>query len=471
MRKILIMAPVLLTVCAVFMGCSKKDAYEPDRIEKDANVVYRENFKAYVEGEINSGVDWGFGATGRSRALTRSGEATGVWDTQGYATYFHAEFFETVQEYFPEGAVCKSSEWTNFEFKQNAVYHNLQLIYSNTSANDEIGIYYYDPKTEEPSKGNRTLKLIDNLQDNSGNLDYYLQFNRSEEGGRWWGVTTTHGYGLWNGENAAKRIQCRTCVVEMDKDYQFGFYVKNKDTGKTYYTNQNLNDDQQAYSAALIGDKAVGNVYQNYVFGLSDDGQPGCNILFVMPQKSDDGTYPTLVKPEKKLEWHRIIAEDLNAHDLDADGDADDTDFDFNDIVLDVALTDGGAKCILQAAGATLKIRINGNDNLEVHQLFGVDQATMVNTNADKRGLKSAKKDVVEFELTGTFTSVDDIKIEVFRQNRWMTLTAPKGDAASKIVVANDFVWPDERESLKVKYPNFLRYVHDNDITEWWNRF
>jgi len=156
--------------------------------------------------------------------------------------------------------------------------------------------------------------------------------------------------------------------------------------------------------------------------------------------------------------------------DLNSDG-IDDTDFDFNDIVLDVALTDGGAKCILQAAGATLKIRINGNDNLEVHQLFGVDQATMVNTNADKRGLKSAKKDVVKFELTGVFNSVNDIKIEVFRQNRWMTLTAPKGDAASKIVVANDFVWPDERESLKVKYPNFLRYVHDNDITEWWNRF
>jgi hypothetical protein len=471
MKKFLMMSMVFAVVCTAFTGCSKKDAYDPDRPEQDAHDVYRKNFKAFVEGTIDSRVDWGFGATAKTRAMTRADKATGVWDTQGYATYFYTEFFETVQEYFPEGAVCKSSEWTNFEFKQNAVYCNLQLIYSNTSANDEIGLYYYDPKTEKSSRENRTVKLIENLQDNSGDLNYYLQFNRHEEGGLWNGVSTTSGYALWKGNSPAKRIQCRTCVIEMDKDYQFGFYVKNKDTGKTYYTNQYLNDDEQAYSAALIGDKDVGQVVQNYVFGLSDDGKPGCNLLFVMPKKSDDGTYPTLVRPEKKLEWWRIIAEDLNAHDLDKDGEVDDTDFDFNDIVLDVALTDKGAKCVLQAAGATLKIRINGDDNLEVHQMFGVAQSVMVNTKAENKGLSGATRDPIAFDLEGSFKSLDDIKLEVFRQNRWMTLTAPKGDASCKIAVGIDFVWPDERVSLKTMYPDFLKYVRNyEEVESWWKK-
>ena len=144
--------------------------------------------------------------------------------------------------------------------------------------------------------------------------------------------------------------------------------------------------------------------------------------------------------------------------------------FDFNDIVLDVQLTETGANCKLQAAGATLKIRINGDDNLEVHKMFGVDQKVMVNTNADKAGLANAKKDPVEFSLTG-IKSADDILIQVFRQNKWMTLKAPKGDAASKIVVPITFVWPDERQSLKAKYPDFLNYVKDPEAyREWWNK-
>jgi hypothetical protein len=278
----------------------------------------------------------------------------------------------------------------------------------------------------------------------------------------------------------------------MNGDYYFGIYVRNKDAeGKThtYYTNQFKNADENAYSGAAIGDVSKGDVEKCYVFGVSDDNQPNCNLLFAIIQAGEDGLYPELVKPKKKDPeptpepptpepptptpepvWYRIIAEDLNAHDLDKDGDVDDTDFDFNDVVLDVSLTETGANCKLQAAGATLKIRINGDDNLEVHKMFGVDQKVMVNTNADKAGLANAKKDPVEFSLTGNFKSADDILIQVYRQNKWMTLKAPKGDAASKIVVPITFVWPDERQSLKAKYPNFLNYVKDPETyRKWWD--
>lgn len=52
----------------------------------------------------------------------------------------------------------------------------------------------------------------------------------------------------------------------------------------------------------------------------------------------------------------------------------------------------------------------------------------------------------------------------------WAFLKAPKGDAASKIVVPITFVWPDERQSLKAKYPNFLNYVKDPETyRKWWD--
>ena len=53
--------------------------------------------------------------------------------------------------------------------------------------------------------------------------------------------------------------------------------------------------------------------------------------------------------------------------------------------------------------------------------------------------------------------------------NTWTELKAPKGTAASKICVDTDFKWPDERESLKARYPDFVNYVRDNlEVDSWW---
>lgn len=496
MKKYLFLSLVFAAIVTAFTNCSKKDVYDQERPEKDAQQLYKENFRAYVGGTINSAVDWGFGATAKSG--TRAAEAPTVQlgtdqgdGLEGYSTQFTNKFFQTVQEYFPQDAVCKSKDWWNYEFLENGEFFNVRLIYSNTRANDEIGFYYYDPAVETYENHTKVV-LYKDIQNDNGNLNEYIQFNRYAEGGEWFPYRTWRSYDIWTGDSPAERIRTKTYTIYMNKTYRFGFYVTNKDTGKTYYTNQFLNADETAYSGAAIGDDPLDNVQQSYVFGLSDNDQPGCNMLFAIIKAGKDGLYPLLIKPEKKKDpeptpepptpdpptptpepvWYRIIAEDLNAHDLDKDGDVDDTDFDFNDIVLDVALTDEGASCKLQAAGATLKIRINGDDNLEVHKMFGVEQNQMVNTHASKAGLPGPDdKKPVEFTLTGSFKSVDDIKIEVYRQNRWMTLHAPKGDAASKIVVPITFEWPDERQSLKAKYPDFLNYVKDPEAyREWWNK-
>lgn len=485
MKKYVTFSLVFAVFCTLLTGCSKsQDVYNPNQQEQDAQELYKTNFLAYVGGFINNSVDWGFGST--RRVATRATEQpTVVLDDKGYSTEFTDKFFETVQEYFPEGENCKSTDWYNYEFLENGEFFNVRIIYSNSKTSDEIGFYYYDPETETYEEHTK-VPLYTDLQERQktdGDLGYYIQFNRYSKDGLWFGYDVDNGYKIWT-EQDAKRIQTRTYTIYMNKTYHFGFYVKNG--SKTYYTNQYLNADETAYSGAAIGDEIIGEIRQSYVFGLTHDDTPGCNYLFAIAKDGKDGLYPLLIKPEKKKDpepepgpepdpepvWYRIIAEDLNAHDIDKDGYIDDTDFDFNDIVLDVALTDDGAKCILQAAGATLKIRINGDDNLEVHKLFGVDQSIMVNTNADKAGLANAKRDPVEFSLKGNFKSVDDIQIQVYRQNNWMTLSAPPGGAASKIVVPNNFVWPDERESLKAKYPDFLNYVKDPEAyREWWNKY
>ena len=502
MKNSKLISMVFVSIVAAFTSCSKSsDVYDPGRPEQDAQDLYKKNFLAYVEGPINGAVDWGFGSA-TVKSGTRAAEAPKVQlgtdqgdGLEGYSTQFSKKFFQVVQEYFPQDAVCKSTDWWNYEFLENGEFFNVRIIYSNTRANDEIGFYYYDPAVET-YENHTKVPLYTDIQNDNGNLSEYIQFNRYEEGGQWFPYRTYGSYAIWTEQNA-ERIRTRAYTVYMNKTYRFGFYVTNKDTGKTYYTNQFLNADETAYSGAAIGDVPLDDVRQSYVFGLSDNDQPGCNMLFAIIKAGKDGLYPLLIKPEKKKDpepptpdpptpdpptpdpptptpepvWYRIIAEDLNAHDIDKDGEVDDTDFDFNDIVLDVQLTETGANCKLQAAGATLKIRINGDDNLEVHKLFGVDQKVMVNTNADKAGLANAKKDPVEFSLTGNFKSVDDILIQVFRQNKWMTLKAPKGDAASKIVVPITFVWPDERQSLKAKYPDFLNYVKDPEAyREWWNK-
>ena len=448
-------------LCTAFTSCTK-DLYDPDRPEKDAQELYRQNFLKYVNNTIADNQDWGFGAT--VKAATRADDAPTVKKGDGYSTEFTNTFFDTVMEYFPEGAVCKSTDWYNYEFLQNGEYFNVRLIYSHTRANDEVGFYYYDPATGT-CQNHVKVPLYTDIQNDEGNLNEFVQFNRYTTGGQWFPYRTYRGYEIWTMDNPAKRIQTRTYTIYMDKTYRFGFYVTNKDTGKTYYSNQYLNADNKAYSGAAVGDKAVGNIPDSYVFGLTDNDTPDCNFLFAIAKKGEDGKYPLLVKPQK---WYRIIAEDLNVHDMDSDGDKSDTDFDFNDIVLDAILTTNGAKCKLQAAGATLKIRINGIDSLEVHKMFGVDQDVMVNTKASSKGLKGKELPPVEFEIKGSFASIKDIKLEVYRQDHWMELKALEGDVASKICVGTDFVWPDERVSLKAKYPGFLEYVNYNNNPEWW---
>ena len=100
--------------------------------------------------------------------------------------------------------------------------------------------------------------------------------------------------------------------------------------------------------------------------------------------------------------------------------------------------------------------------------MFGVDQKTMVNTNADKKGLPSAKKDPVKFSINGSFKSIDDVMIQVYKDDgKWHPLYADTGKPACKILVDPTIKWLDEKESLKAVYTKFTNYVADPTV-KWY---
>ena len=440
---------------------------------------YDKAFKEYVEVPIASNQDWGFNASvAAARGMTR-GTEEGYFIDDYYHKEYTQSYYDAIFDRLPDRTKVAEGIQKNFEFQDNGPFR-FDIIFSCTLVKDiEIGYYHYG-KDETPDK-RKEVMLVKSLDKDLATKAYYqysIYSTPSETPGQWETPDAALGYNMFTVYNAkavhTKMITLRDGSEESDptKDVpvndRVGFYVKIN--GKTYYTNRYLNDNEEdKYFAVTYDEKDGEKLYNSWVVGIEDlyDNDYDCNDIIIAVHKNLEPNYPTLITPEKPVpptpETWRVIAEDLSA--------SENTDFDFNDVVLDVTLTEDGADCVLQAAGGQLPIRINGENGgklLEVHEMFGVDQKTMVNTNADKQGLPSAKKDPVKFSITGSFKSVKDVKIEVKKDDgKWHELYAKQGDSACKILVDPTFPWPDEKESLKAVYPKFTNYVADPTV-KWY---
>ena len=164
---------------------------------------------------------------------------------------------------------------------------------------------------------------------------------------------------------------------------------------------------------------------------------------------------------------YRVIAEDLSA--------AEAGDFDFNDVVFDVVKAEGGVTTLkLICAGGVLPLRVRGAnqaEGTEIHSLFGEDKPNekgeykMYNT-----GL-SPKMPEAEFTVEGEYTTpeqIRNIKIEVFKDDKWMELKAETGKAACKILVDDTFVPVKERQNIADANGNFTDYVQGNFVDDFW---
>lgn len=247
------------------------------------------------------------------------------------------------------------------------------------------------------------------------------------------------------------------------------------DNGTEYYT-----QSQALYKFQNIVANATGN--GNVTIVEKGDYE-------VIPADTDfelgeDGCTPGFkIQQESSLPKLHVMAEDLSATSA--------SDFDFNDVVFDVFYVDESTVTIkLLAAGGTLPLRINEDDDWEVHKLFEVDETCMVNTGTKYHTASApysqATRPYVTLTLTGKTWSSDQsefaaqvnsqIKLEVKKNGVWHELKAEQGQPACKIATAvniymkdadwypNEYRWPYEKQNIG---DLFRQYV-TNPSVQWY---
>lgn len=187
------------------------------------------------------------------------------------------------------------------------------------------------------------------------------------------------------------------------------------------------------------GNYYVGFDYENY-------------MNQVVEPDGDYSDWIVKISPANYTSARRIMAEDLGEI----------GDFDFNDVVFDAAIINGGDAVItLRAAGGTLPLYIGGESEAnEVHNRFGVDVRTMVNTAPGKHQEMAP----VVFRLSGyAGRTINDIPITV----NGITLSAETGKAPGKLSVPTTVDWANESQAIDNKYTKFKDYVSNPEI-KWW---
>lgn len=233
-------------------------------------------------------------------------------------------------------------------------------------------------------------------------------------------------------------------------------------SGTKKFSYSNSSDGGKDYFDYIV--KKVGGYY--YVgFSFKANGQ-NPNEKVAGDNNYDDWIVrivPAKLKGEEDKNTQRIIVEDLGSI----------GDFDYNDLVFDAYVynKDGQtwANITLLAAGGTLPIYICGcEEQVEVHNKFGVSPTTMVNT---KNG--TVDKSPVEFtiklknEASSSFNA-NNIEVKVDNNGNVITLTSNVGKAPEKICVDNSFNWCDEKVNVNTVYKNFSKYVSNPSISDWW---
>ena len=158
---------------------------------------------------------------------------------------------------------------------------------------------------------------------------------------------------------------------------------------------------------------------------------------------------------------YRVIAEDLSASEAG--------DFDFNDVVFDVVKAEGGKTTLrLICAGGTLPLKVMG---IEVHGLFGETTPSASGTYKMYNTGAGPNVEPVDFEINGEYTTpeqIKNIKIEVLKNNKWMELTATRGEAACKILVDDTFTPVPERKNIANENKRFTNYVQGTFVDDFW---
>ena len=268
------------------------------------------------------------------------------------------------------------------------------------------------------------------------------------------GSSKMNKLGVWKDDNNFEHandfnVEAGTTVLFVNAGTKKFSYSNSSDGGKDYFD----------YIVKKVGD------YYYVGFSFNANGQ-NPNEQVKGDNNYDDWIVrivPAKLKGEEDKNTQRIIVEDLGSI----------GDFDYNDLVFDAYVYNQNgqtwAKIKLLAAGGTLPVYICGcEEQVEVHNKFGVSTTTMVNT---KNG--TVDKNPVEFAIklkneTSSSFNANDIEVKVDNNGNVIPLTSNVGKAPEKICVDNSFEWCDEKVNVNTVYKNFSKYVSNPSFGDWW---
>lgn len=398
-------------------SCSSNDvpSYDPSA-EKTA--LYQENF-VKTFGNIDPNNDWGFGENIPSNPKPTKAVDANSNNWGGYVE---------VPDVLTEEQKTAVTAW--FTAHQNP---------------QGIAVNWCDFFVQQVSSTDNGKQHMDKLTCGTGN-EHINDFNSGDR--------SAHDVCYWqnpNNQNDTKKHSDKISFMVNSSTECFGYH---ESVGNTQYNDKYV----------IIPGEVIAKEYPN--IGLE-------GMFFVgfdyNAQKSDGSTNDNVAADGYYNDWivkitpglytkgDRVMCEDLGTT----------ADYDFNDIVFDV-VNDGngypggyGAATIIivRAAGGKLAATIAEK---EIHNLFGVETSSMINT-----GVKSAP--VAIFRIPQV-ANAKDVKVMVGNDTGTWELKTATGAAPQKICVPNGTRWNKEYQSIVKSYPNFEKYVQDAAAYgQWYN--
>ena len=262
------------------------------------------------------------------------------------------------------------------------------------------------------------------------------------------------------------------------------------------YTNANMNtgSGKQVIRSAMA-------IYDNFTFiGLDDNTSGGdydCNdVTFALSNVRGEKLIPKFTEAslnsslnEETLTEHPEYSyppslEEIKHQSwtLAFENAGMDNDFDFNDVVLKVTpnTTTHKAEVKLLATGAQRKTEVYYNGTLlgEVHDLFGVDTKTMVNTTSTKATKKAVTLNSIEWPEDSTMEAQRmKFSLKVYNEDdtidRKFSMADLLNDRKSPqaLCVAGDWQWPKERVNVYTAYPLIGKWgvnFNNSEYSNWY---
>ncbi len=414
MKKYLMTGVAALAFAATFTSCSKTDLYEGPEQPKTDKEKLTASFEKVIGGTICPTNDWGFGSKAATRGVNANGNEWGLYVevpqplTQAQIDKVTTWFTNTQN---PKGVAVN---WSDFFVQQ----------VSSTNRGPNMNYLYCGSETDHTNNFNA------GNAGTYGNVCYGLQPGATDQNQR-----------IYGPDKIEFMVNSSTEYFGFHNSFDSNFYIDNY-----VIIPGDVIDADYPEAPSVAGMYFVG-------FDFEAHGQ-SANQIVERDYYFNDWIVKITPGLYKGDQTYRIMCEDLIATDLD---NIKDSDWDFNDVVFDARFDGNQTIIVLYAAGGTKSLTVGG---VEVHEQFGVETTTMVNTENG-----TVNKPVAIFRLNNTYNN-NKANIPVEVEGR--VLTAETGKVPMKLCVPTTTKWLKERVIITSGYPDFADYAHKGNPTNWY---